>query len=435
MNTSTLRSVSGAIRYNILFSFLSEFAPIYPAYMILFRDRGYDFFQLSLLFVVWELSVVVLELPSGILADRWDKRKVLAAGMLLKALGFCVWLVSPSFGAAAVGFALWGAQEAFCSGTRQALLYEALRDRGMETAYDKAAGISNAAATSAIALSLVIGGPLFAGNSGLTLALSAAAAVGGALSALSLRTRRAAGPPPLAAAASFSGGPERSDEGASKPAGEGGSGTGLAVTIKSFRRALRDRRLAFLLAAACLSIAAYGTLDEFDGLWALERYGVPLAWVGAWGALRFGAEGVGGLAAGFLLKPGSAGRKGRIGPAVGAAGAAFLVSALVPGRFGIPLYIGGYFLMAAVNVAFETRLQEAARDESRAAFLSLSSLLMTLCALALAPVLGLTGDAGGLPGIFAVGGGIILAASLLTGAGGIFNRARRGRAGDASQAL
>ncbi len=417
MVTSTFRSVFGAARYNILFSFLSDLAPIYPAYMILFRDRGYDFLQLSLLFVIWELSVVALELPSGILADRWDKGKVLAVGMLLKALGFCAWLVSPSFAAAAVGFVLWGAQEAFCSGTRQALLWEALRDRGMEAAYDKAAGISNAAATSAIALSLVVGGPLFAGSPGLTLALSAAAAAAGAGAALALRVRRVSGPSPRTAAA---GTPEAAATEAPEAAGEGGSGSGLAASLGSFRRVLRDRPLAFLLAAASLSIAAYGTLDEFDGLWALERYGVPLAWVGAWGALRFGAEGIGGLAAGFLWKPGSAGRKGRIGPAVGAAGAAFLAAALVPGRFGIPLYLGGYFLMAAVNVAFETRLQEAARDETRAAFLSLSSLLMTLCALVLAPVFGLAGDAGGLPGIFAVGGGIILAAAVLTGAGKAF---------------
>jgi MFS family permease len=426
MAVSVLRSVFGAVRYNILFSFLSELAPIYPVYMILFRERGYDFLQMSLLFVIWELAVVTLELPSGVLADRWDKRKVLAVGMVLKALGFCAWLVWPSFGAAAVGFALWGAQEAFCSGTRQALLYEALRDRCMETSYDKAAGISNAAATSAVALSLVIGGPLFAGSPGLTLALSAAAAAVGARAALSIRTRRVSGPQPHAAAESSEVGAARSGGEAPETAGEGGSRTGLAASLRSFRRAFRDRRLALLLVTGCLSIAAYGTLDEFDGLWALERYGVPLAWVGAWGALRFGAEGVGALAAGFLRKPGTSGSKVRIGPAVGVAGAAFAAAAFLPGLYGIPLYIGGYFLMSAVNVAFETRLQEAAEDGSRAGFLSLSSLLMTLCAMALAPLLGLAGNAGGLPGIFAVGVGIILAAGSLTGAA----RLSRRRAGD-----
>ena len=93
MSFSSARSVFPIIKKYVFFSFLSELAPIYPAYMILFRERGYDFLELSLLFVVWELSVVVLELPSGILADRWDKRKVLAVGMLLKALGFCAWLL------------------------------------------------------------------------------------------------------------------------------------------------------------------------------------------------------------------------------------------------------------------------------------------------------------------------------------------------------
>jgi len=417
MVPSKFRSVIGAVKKNILFSFLSEFAPIYPVYMILFRDRGYTFVQLSLLFVVWELSVVLLELPSGILADRWDKGRVLAIGMALKALGFCAWLASPSLAAAAVGFALWGAQEAFCSGARQALLYETLRDRGLESSYVRAAGISNAAATAAVALSLVAGGPLFQVSPGAALVVSILAAGLGAAAALSLGGVRKPDPLP------------RSGAGAGDDGLPEVSGSGLAASVRDFRKGLRDKRLALFLAAGCLSIAAYGTLDEFDGLWAMDRYGVPLAWVGVWGALRYGAEGAGSLAAGFLLKPGF--RSGNTGTAraMGIAGAFLAASAFVHGLYGVPLYIGGYFLMSAVNVAFETRLQEAARDESRAGFLSLSSLSMTLCAMALAPLIGAAGDSGGLVRIGAVSGGIILGAALVLGGGTAFRRMRGGGLG------
>ncbi len=415
MVPSNLRSLIGAAKKNILFSFLSELAPIYPVYMILFRDRGYTFVQLSLLFVVWELSVVLLELPSGILADRWDKGRVLAIGMALKALGFCAWLASPSLAAAAVGFALWGAQEAFCSGARQALLYETLRDRGLESSYDRAAGISNAAATSAVALSLVAGGPLFEVSPGAALAASILAAALGAAAALALRGVRKPDPLPRAGVG---------DDGPPEV-----SGSGLAASVRDFRKGLRDKRLGLFLAAGCLSIAAYGTLDEFDGLWAMDRYGVPLAWVGVWGALRYGAEGAGSLAAGFLLKPGSRGGNAGTARALGIAGACLAASAFVPGLYGVPLYIGGYFLMSAVNVAFETRLQEAARDENRAGFLSLSSLLMTLCAMALAPLIGAAGDSGGLVRIGAVSGGIILGTALVLGGWTAIRRMRGGRDG------
>lgn len=421
MKSHSASEFARATRDNIVFSFLSEFSPIYPAYMILFKDRGYGFAELSLLFVVWELSVVVLELPTGILADRWDKRRALALGMVLKALGFLAWLLSPSFAAAAIGFALWGAQEAFCSGARQALLYETLSSAGLESDYAKASGVSNAASTSAVALSLLIGGAIYAASPGLTLSLSAAAGLAGAASALRIRQGRSAGRRP-----------STSHKLSARGAGYSGEASlGFGQQATAFFKTLKRTRMLAFMALASVAIASSGTLDEFDGLWAMERYGVPLAWVGVWGAVRFGAEALGGLAGGFLAGRAGTVRRGRIAISIGLAGAGFVAAALLVRLLGVPLYIGAYAIMAAVGVAAETKLQEVVSDEGRAAVLSFSSLFMTLCAMALAPVLGAAGDKGGLRAIMALGGLVILAAALLLGGAGMAAalRSRTGRRG------
>lgn len=369
------RASRATIRKFYLFSFFEGFAPIYPVYMIMFEGRGYDLTALSLLLSIWALPVVLLELPSGILADRWSKKRVVALGMLFKALCFVLWAASPSFAAAAVGFVLWGCQEAFCSGARQALLYEALQDKGRADAYAGTVGVSGAVELVSIAVSMVAGAAIYAASPLLALGLSALSSVAAAITARSFKERRIEAPS------------------RSSPAS-------LLAELKSYGG---ERALAVLLAAACLARAAYDTVDEFDGLWAADRYAVPVAWVGVWGALRMAAQGLGGLSAGFFSRTLGG---GRLGGFLAFVGAFFGASAFLPGLWGIPPYFSFYFFLEAVSVMFEARLQEFAADSTRASLLSVSSLLMTAIAIVIAPALGAAGEAGGLGWIVAICGGL-----------------------------
>jgi MFS family permease len=146
----------------LVFSFLMEFVPVYPVYMIIFDSRGYGFTGLSWLMVIWCVPVVLLELPSGVLADRLSRKALIAGGMGFKILCYLLWSVSSRYAAAAFGFVCWGIQEAFCSGSQQALLYENLRDEGDEADYEAAAGICGAASTAGVIGALVYGGLIYA---------------------------------------------------------------------------------------------------------------------------------------------------------------------------------------------------------------------------------------------------------------------------------
>jgi hypothetical protein len=363
-----------AVRPYLLFSILEGLAPIYPVYMVMFEGRGYGYGLLSLLLAIWNIPVVILELPSGVLADLWSKKGVVAVGMAFKAIAFIVWAASDTFLAAAAGFVLWGCESAFCSGARQAILYEELKARGLEARYAEAAGISGAVNTASTVLSLAVGGAMFAWSPAATLVASALASAAAALIALGFRS---AG--------------EKAPE-----YGTGARGSGLRNIFRAMGASVRGSGLIPLLAAACVAVAAYGTVDEFDGLWAKDRYGVPLAFVGIWGAVRFGLNGVGAILAGKISRLLGGGRGWRMGVALAACGAALAASAFLPGFWGLPLYGGFYLAMAALAVVFEERVQEAADDGGRATLLSASSFLMTLTSIGMMPLLGLAGERGGI---------------------------------------
>ncbi len=368
------------------YSFFEGFVPVYPVYMIMFSQRGYSFTELSILMLIWAAPVAVLELPSGILADRWSRKGLVVLGAAFKVLCFLLWALSPSFAAAAAGFVLWGIQEAFASGAQQALLYENLRDHGHEGNYEAAAGACRVAETAGLAGAMLIGGPLYTLGAALPAALSVPAALSAAAAALGMRERRTGSTAPRAAGELLDSASLRST-------------FGIAWTLR------------ILLAVSFIAGGAYGLVDEYDGLWAVEGFGVPVALVGVWLALRFAAESLGAAAAGRLAP--LAERAGGVGiaGALALSGSAFMLSTVLPRPAGIALYLFYYLSMAAVTVLIEGRIQRAAEDSGRATLLSFSSLGVTLAAAAYAPFFGLAADAHGFAWIIRISGAASLAAA------------------------
>ena len=77
-------------------------------YALLFTDHGMSPWQLSSLLVIWSATGILIEVPSGALADASSRRLLLVIGPLLTAAGFGLWVYTPSYAAFAAGFVLWG---------------------------------------------------------------------------------------------------------------------------------------------------------------------------------------------------------------------------------------------------------------------------------------------------------------------------------------
>jgi MFS family permease len=156
--------------------FLEGLTPIMALQALMFeRVGGLNLQQIGLLFSVWWLAYLVAELPSGILADYWSRKKVIMLGAAARTAGFIVWFVWPSFMGYAVGFALWGVAIAFSSGAVAAFLHNELRAVGKDSMFAKYFGSIMAAYYAGILLSLGVAATLTLQHTNVLIGISAAA--------------------------------------------------------------------------------------------------------------------------------------------------------------------------------------------------------------------------------------------------------------------
>jgi len=123
-----------------IYKFIGSLLPIYAFYQILFLERGQSISDIAILLALWSFFSIFFEFPSGVLADRWNRRNMLAIGSFLKSLCFVTWYFSHSFFMFAVGFFLWAIGGAFFSGTEEGLIYDNLKSDGDEESFTKVYG-------------------------------------------------------------------------------------------------------------------------------------------------------------------------------------------------------------------------------------------------------------------------------------------------------
>ena len=111
----------------------------YPIYALMFRDYGLTLEQFSILNGIWAATIVLLEVPSGALADTLGRRKLLIAAGIFMVLEMVVLLVAPIGGGTwlfslfVLNRVLSGAAEAAASGADEALVYDSLKASGQES--------------------------------------------------------------------------------------------------------------------------------------------------------------------------------------------------------------------------------------------------------------------------------------------------------------
>lgn len=155
--------------------FLGDCMPIYPLYALMFSERsGLSTGEISLLFVWWTVVALLAEVPTGIIADRFSRKKALIYCLVLQAAAFATWLIMPNFIGYAVGFLLWGIGYAFSSGTFQAYLYEELREQGKKSEFNKIFARSQSMQLLGMMVAYVIASVIGASNYSLALVLSIA---------------------------------------------------------------------------------------------------------------------------------------------------------------------------------------------------------------------------------------------------------------------
>ncbi len=131
------------IRRFIAFRVLFNSRFYYPVFTILFLDFGLSVAQFAVLNAAWAATIVLLEVPSGALADVIGRKQLLvfATSVMVVEIGIIAFvpLMNPGviFSVFLVNRILSGVAEAAASGADEAIAYDSLKARNMESQWGR----------------------------------------------------------------------------------------------------------------------------------------------------------------------------------------------------------------------------------------------------------------------------------------------------------
>lgn len=137
MSASLQRNLPLFIAFRVLFH--ARF--YYPVIGVLFLDLGLTLEQYALLNVVWAVVIIVLEIPSGALADVIGRKRVVVLAAVLMVAEMAVFAFAPRgawmFWLLVLNRILSGAAEACASGADEALAYDSLPADDRKTSWPR----------------------------------------------------------------------------------------------------------------------------------------------------------------------------------------------------------------------------------------------------------------------------------------------------------
>jgi MFS family permease len=319
---------------------VDDTVPLYPLYVVLFAASGLTGGQISALFVIWSVTGLLTEIPTGALADRFSRRAALIAAGVLKAAGYALWTALPGFAGFAVGFVLWGLSGSLVSGALEALIYEGLADAGVPERYPTVLGRITAVGLLAQVPSTIAATVLYADGG---FRLAGWVSVGCCLASALLATRL---PQP----------PRTTDD------------EGYFATL---RAGVRETVKQPTVRIAVLALAAVGGIDALEEYFPLlgQAWGVPIGLVPL-AVLGIPLAGAAGAAiAGRLTTM----RHDLLAGLLGGAAVLLAGAALLHVAAGIAVVAAFYALYRAVLVVVDTRCQERITGTARATVTSVAA--------------------------------------------------------------
>lgn len=123
-------------------------------------DRGMDLFQISLLFGVYSLTTMAMELPFGGLADAIGRKPVFLAAVGASLASLIIFLATHDFYGLALSFAFIGFGRALRSGTLDAWFVESFHAAAPNVEVQPALAKAQSAGAMGLAIGAILGGVL-----------------------------------------------------------------------------------------------------------------------------------------------------------------------------------------------------------------------------------------------------------------------------------
>lgn len=365
-------------------------------YALLFADTGLSTAQITSLLIIWSVVPVVLEVPSGAIADLVPRRALLTGGALIRGAGFGLWVLAPGYPAFAAGFVLWGVGSALESGTYESYVYDRLHAASAVERYRSVISSGRAGGLVLNLAATMLAAPLLAVSGfGLVGAVSVAACIAQTVLAAT-----------LPADVRTAGIPAEPDDIPPEP-GDADPRTGILVVLRTgLAEATRVRAVRRALLLAVL-LPMFGVLDEYFGLLARDLHAptdaVPLLVASTVAAQATGA---------FVARRCPA---RWVGPAVVTGGILLAGGALSGSPVGFVGVALGYGLFEMAVVVVQARLQDAMVGRARATVTSIAGMLVDTLTIVVLGAIALGSTALSVVGIVGALGAGLVPVGLLVG--------------------
>ncbi|MCY9698268.1 MFS transporter [Paenibacillus alginolyticus] len=237
--------------------FFSSLIPAYVIERLFWEERGMTIQMVVFTEIIYALTIVLLEIPTGIMADKWGRKRMLVLSSLLRCSEFLILLYATEFWHFALVVFLAGVSRSASSGSENALLYDSLLLQGKASTFEKQLGRLNACGfVSAILAALC--GSLLASKYGLE--LNYWISLGSTLIALAISLVLI------------------------EPAAEDNTSVEEAIPFKTYivmslRFFRANPSVSIVMLSAMVTGAAMGYIEEFWQLYA-SRLGIPVVYFG-----------------------------------------------------------------------------------------------------------------------------------------------------------
>jgi len=107
-----------------MYGFLKNLKFFEPFLILFFVEKGLTFFQIGTLYAIREIATLILEIPTGIAADTFGRRRTMIYAFIFYILSFLIFFCSGNYLLFVPAMILFAFGEACRTGTHKAMIFE-----------------------------------------------------------------------------------------------------------------------------------------------------------------------------------------------------------------------------------------------------------------------------------------------------------------------
>jgi len=126
--------------------------------LIFFQENGLNIVQIALLTIVFSVTMIALEVPSGALSDRWVRKHVLSLSILASIVTVVLFATGDTFIQFAAGMFFAAVAFVLNSGTNTSILFDSLKEVEATNSFEKYLATRRILAGAGFAVASLVGG-------------------------------------------------------------------------------------------------------------------------------------------------------------------------------------------------------------------------------------------------------------------------------------